>query len=574
MTLWQLLTRYEIPTFLFINKMDLPGTDATRLLSEMKGQLHNNCVSFSGRMDAQSPDEDIAMCDDDALSEFLERGHVDDDTVISLIQRRLLFPCYFRMALKLDGIDDLLQGLTRYTRLSDYPNEFGVKIYKISRDTQNNRVTHLKVTGGRLAVKAPLTNRHPDVPEEQVWTEKVNQIRICSGEKYQAVEEVLPGAICAVPGLSHTYPGHGLGIEPASQPPALEPVLSFRVLLPDGYDPHSALRQLRWLEEEYPHLAISWVEQAQEIHLHLMEEVHLEILSHIIFERFGLDVTFDAGRILYRETISESVIGVGHFEPLRHYAEVHLLLEPGPQGSGFNFDTMCSEDVLPRNWQRLVLTHLEEREHPGVLTSAPITDMKITLLTGRAHNKHTEGGDFRQATYQAVRQGLMQAKCILLEPWYQFRLEVPSEAVGRAMADLQRVSDDLSLPESDGGRTLLIGSAPVASLREYAAEVISYTRGLGRLTCSFIGFAPCHNQNEAVAAIGYDAAGDTENPADSIFCSHGAGISVKWDQVKAHMHLDSELRLTRNEHTQLTIQPSTKASTAKQDHSFELDKEL
>lgn len=556
LTLWQLLARYAIPTFLFINKMDLAGTDQAALLAELKERLHEGCVAFDRRPDQA---EDIAMCDEEVLADFLDKGYISDAAVISLIQKRRLFPCYFGAALKLEGVGSLLEGLERYTRCPDYPQAFGAKVYKISRDSQNNRLTHLKITGGSLAVKAALTNGRlwpaeaisHEIAEEQIWTEKVNQIRLYSGEKYQAADMVWPGAICAVTGLNHTYPGQGLGIEPASRPPALEPVLSFRVILPEGCDPLQALRQLRQLEEEDPQLAMTWDERTQEIRLNLMGEVQLEILAHLIKERFGLAVTFGAGSILYRETISGPVIGMGHFEPLRHYAEVHLLLEPGPRDSGLQFDTVCSEDVLPRHWQRLILSHLEEREHAGVLAAAPITDMKISLLTGKGHIKHTEGGDFRQATYRALRQGLMQAmvqgQCQLLEPWYRFQLEVPNEAVGRAMTDLQRMTDDLSLPQSKGDRSLFTGSAPVAALRDYAGEVTAYTRGLGRLSCSFKGFAPCHNQEAVAAAMGYEAERDMENPADSVFCSHGAGVTVKWDQVKEHMHLDSGLRLEQDE---------------------------
>ncbi len=584
LTLWQLLERYAVPAFLFINKMDLAGTDQARLLAELKQRLHEGCVAFSGRQDQEnqqsrpaarqscrslSLDEDIAMCGEEALADFLEKGCLSDSIVSSLIQKRRLFPCYFGAALKLEGVTELLEGLQWYACCPDYPEEFGAKVYKISRDAQNNRLTHLKVTGGVLAVKAPLTNgRLPAEaaagianstvnstaaasPEEQIWTEKVNQIRLYSGEKYQTVDLALPGTICAVTGLNHTYPGQGLGIEPASRPPALEPVLSFRLILPEGRDPLQALRQLRQLEEEDPQLALAWDERSQEIHLNLMGEVQLEILAHLIEQRFGLAVTFGSGNILYRETISGPVIGLGHFEPLRHYAEVHLLLEPGDPGSGLQLGTMCSEDVLPRHWQRLILSHLEEREHAGVLAGAPVTDMKITLLTGKGHIKHTEGGDFRQAAYRALRQGLMQAlhqgQCRLLEPWYRFQLEVPNEAVGRAMTDLQRMTDDFSLPDTQGERSLFTGSAPVAALRDYAAEVTAYTRGLGRLACSFKGFAPCHNQEAVAAAIGYEAERDTENPADSVFCSHGAGVIVKWDQVKEHMHLDSGLRLEKEE---------------------------
>lgn len=546
-TLWQLLKRYGIPTFLFINKMDLPETDREVLLADLKKRLHENCIEFSRHPDEHRLAEEIAMCDEDALAEFLKTERIGDDTVISLIRQRKLFPCYFGSALKLEGVDDFLLGLQRYTTMPPYPDEFGAKVFKISRDAQNNRLTHLKVTGGRLAVKDALSNARPDLPAHRTWTEKVNQIRIYSGEKYQAVNEAFPGTVCAVTGLSQTYPGLGLGIEASSRPPALEPVLSFRLLLPEGTDPHTVLRQLRELEEEDPLLAVSWQPQTEEIRLQLMGEVQMEILSGILADRFGLAVTFDRGSVLYRETIAEPVIGMAHFEPLRHYAEVHLLMEPGPRGSGLQFETVCSEDVLARNWQQLILSHLAEREHPGVLTGMPITDIKITLLTGKAHDKHTEGGDFRQATYRAIRQGLMQAKCLLLEPWYHFRLEVPNDTVGRAMTDLQRITDDLTLSAADDTHTLLEGSAPAGALQDYATEITSYTRGQGRLSYTYMGFAPCHNQEEVIAAHGYDPERDAENPADSVFCSGGASMIVKWDQVKEHMHLDSGFRLPEGE---------------------------
>ncbi len=547
LTLWQLLERYHIPTFLFINKMDLPGTDRDSLLAQLQKRLHSHCVSFFPQPEPHSLEEEIALCDDAALDQFLDHGRVGVDTVARLIRRRQLFPCFFGAALKLEGVDRLLDGLTRYTCSPSYSGEFGAKVFKITRDQQNNRLTHLKITGGSLRVKDLLSNHHPDLPQERVWAEKVNQIRIYSGERYTVTEEAAAGTVCAVTGLSQTYPGQGLGAEGASLTPVLEPGLSFRVLLPEESDPMSCLLRLRQLEEEDPQLSLSWMESSREIHLHLMGEVQLEVLRHLILERFGLEVDFDAGRIVYRETIARPVIGIGHFEPLRHYAEVHLLLEPGPRGSGLCVDCVCGEDDLSRPWQRQVLSYLQEEEHPGVLTGSPLTDLKITLLTGKAHNKHTQGGDFHKAAGRALRQGLMQAQSILLEPWYQFRLEVPGEAVGRAMTDLQRMTDDLSLPESSGGCTILTGSAPMACLREYTAQVTAYTGGLGRLTCSSRGFAPCRGQEEIVEAIGYDPERDVEHPADSIFCSHGTGVVVKWNEVKEHMHLDSGICLAPQE---------------------------
>ena len=571
-TLWQLLARYEIPTILFINKMDLPDTNADIILAELKARLDDSCVSFSGQ-DTAAFHESVAMCGENALSQFLDNACVDDKEISALVRQRLLFPCFFGAALKLEGVNELLEGLRKYTAAQEYPTEFGAKVYKITRDNQGGRLTHLKITGGRLAVRDSVCGRGASTGQD--WNEKVNQLRIYSGEKFTVVDEAPAGTICTVTGLSQTYPGQGLGIESASQPPALEPVLSYRLLLPAGCDELGTLLKLRQLEEEDPQLKISWVESRRQIHIHLMGEVQLEILRSVILERFGLEVDFDAGAILYRETIAAAVVGVGHFEPLRHYAEVHLLLEPGERGSGLVFASNCSEDILAGSWQRLVLTHLEEREHPGVLTAAPITDMKISLLTGRAHNKHTEGGDFRQATYRAVRQGLMQAESILLEPWYSFRLEVPSSAVGRAMTDLQRISSDISLPEGDSERTVLSGTAPVAAMRDYAAEVTSYTRGLGRLSCVFSGFAPCHNTGEIIAELGYEPEHDTENPADSVFCSHGAGFTVKWNQVREYAHLDSGVRFKTAAVRPVAVQPSTfNAARQHKVTSFELDEEL
>lgn len=545
LTLWRLLARHSIPTFLFVNKMDLAGADKPTLLAELKHRLDDGCVDFGETQSAVW--ENAAMCDEAVMNRYLEQGGISDEEMVSLIRQRKLFPCYFGSALKLDGVDSFLQGLERYTRCPDYPGEFGAKIFKIARDPQGNRLTYLKVTGGSLKVKALLTNRRPGLPEEKAWEEKIDQIRVYSGAKYQAVDEVSAGTVCAVTGLSRTYSGEGLGIETASEQPVLEPVLTYQVILPDGCDTHGALLKLNQLAEEDPQLNIVWNEQLKEIHLQLMGEVQLEILKQLIAERFGLNVEFGAGSIVYRETIAAPVEGVGHFEPLRHYAEVHLLLEPGERGSGLQFDTVCSEDMLDRNWQRLILTHLNEKIHPGVLTGSPITDMKITLVAGRAHEKHTEGGDFRQATYRAVRQGLMCADSILLEPWYDFRLEVPEQYVGRAMSDLMKMCGNISQPETAGGEAILTGSVPVSEMRGYAMEVTSYTRGQGRLFCTLKGYEPCHNQDEVVAAIGYDSERDTENTADSVFCSHGAGYVVKWNEVRSHMHVDSGLMLGRPE---------------------------
>ena len=540
-TLWRLLERYHIPVFLFVNKMDLAGADRNALLAELR-RLDDGCVDFSASGE-EAFFEEIAMCDEAALGRYLETGAVTDGDIQALIQRRKVFPCFFGSALKLEGVDAFLEGLERYAAVPDYPREFGARVYKIARDGQGCRLTYLKVTGGCLRVKDLLTNRRKGMAEEQIWQEKADQLRIYSGDRFRPVEEAPAGTVCAVTGLSRTFPGQGLGFEPLAAGPVLEPVLTYQVLLPEGCDPHTALLKLRQLEEEDPQLHVVWNEQLREIHLQLMGQVQLEILERLLLERFGLEVSFGSGSIVYRETIAGPVEGVGHFEPLRHYAEVHLLLEPGERGSGLQFASACSEDQLDRSWQRLVLTHLEEREHPGVLTGSPITDMKITLVAGRAHVKHTEGGDFRQATYRAVRQGLMQAESILLEPWYDFRLELPPECVGRAMSDLQRMNGRTDPPETEGGETILTGSGPVAQLRDYAAQVTAYTRGRGRLFCSPGGYEPCPEQEAVTEALGYDPERDVDNPPDSVFCAHGAGFVVKWDQVREHMQVDSGLRL-------------------------------
>ena len=503
-TLWRLLARYHIPTFLFVNKMDLAGTDRAALLEQLRSRLSGGCVDFS----APDWEESAAVCDDGILEKYLEEGTLDDGDVISLIRHRKVFPCWFGSALKLDGVAELLQ-----------------------------------VTGGSLRVKALLTNRRPGGPEtaEPIWEEKADQLRLYSGPQYRLAETVPAGEVCAVTGLSRTYPGQGLGVEPESSLPLLEPVLSYQVLLPEGTNIHTALRQLGQLEEEDPQLHIVWDEAAREIRLQLMGQVQLEVLSRLIRERFGLEASFGAGSVLYKETILEPMEGVGHFEPLRHYAEVHLLLEPGEPGSGLRFDAACSEDQLDRNWQRLILTHLAEKEHRGVLTGAPITDMRITLVAGRAHVKHTEGGDFRQATYRAVRQGLKCARSVLLEPWYELRLEVPADQVGRAMADIQRMGGSCQPPEPLGEMTLLTGAVPVSEVGDYAVQVAAYTRGRGRMSCVPAGYRPCHDPEAVIAAAGYDSDRDVDNPADSVFCGHGAGFVVRWDQVRDYMHMDSGL---------------------------------
>ena len=538
-TLWRLLSRYQIPVFLFINKMDQPGTDREALLAEVKEKLDANCVEFSADQTDEEWKEQVAVCDEQVMEAYLEGEEISREQIRQMIRERKLFPCYFGSALKMTGVEEFLDDLKLRIRETSYPETFGAKIYKITRDNQGERLTHMKITGGTLKVKSVLSNGRPGETGEGIWQEKVNQIRIYSGEKYTMVSEVKAGTVCAVTGLTATYPGQGLGSEQASDMPVLEPVLSYRIGLPTEVNVHQALLQLRQLEEEEPLLHIVWNETLGEIYAQVMGEVQIEILKSLIKERFGMAVTFDEGNIVYKETILEPVEGVGHFEPLRHYAEVHLLLEPGEIGSGLTFTTDCSEDVLDRNWQRLILTHLEEREHKGVLIGAPITDMKITLLTGRAHIKHTEGGDFRQATYRAVRQGLRKAKSQLLEPYYEFRLEVPSEQVGRSMTDIQKMLGEFDPPKTEGEMTVLTGSAPVVTMRDYQKEVISYTSGRGRLSCTLKGYYPCHNQEEVVEAVGYDPEADLENPTGSVFCAHGAGFVVNWDQVEEYMHVES-----------------------------------
>ena len=531
-TLWRLLARHQIPTFLFVNKMDLAGADRAALLDELRARLDEGCIDFG---DADGLYENIAMQDEGLLERYLDGGEIADQEVASLIARRRVFPCWFGSALRLDGVDEFLDGLSRFAPRPDYPTQFGAQVFKISRDEQGNRLTHLKVTGGALRVRDQIAGPG--------WEEKVNQLRVYSGAKFQTAEEAEPGTVCAVTGLTRTMPGQGLGLEQNAAAPVLEPVLTYRVGLPADCDVHAMLRNLRQLEEEDPMLRVLWNEALSEIQVQLMGEIQLEVLTQRIASRFGVDVTFDEGNIVYKETIATPAIGIGHFEPLRHYAETQLLLEPGAPGSGVRLDTVCSTDVLDLNWQRLILTHLAEKTHMGVLTGSPVTDLKITLLTGRAHLKHTEGGDFRQATYRAVRQGLMQAEPVLLEPWYDYRLTVPQELVGRAMTDVQRMSGTFDPPETAGEMAVLTGTAPVASMRGYPREVAAYTRGRGQLSCTVRGYAPCHNADEVIERIGYDCAHDVENTPDSVFCSHGAGYNVPWDEVPAHAHCSVSLAL-------------------------------
>ena len=531
-TLWRLLKRYNVPVFLFINKMDL-NADHDAVMNELRYRFGDGCIDFGADRTSDEFMDSLAMCDEVIMNGFLENGSVKTADIRNAIAKRNIFPCFFGSALKTEGVKEFLEGLELYTKRAIYDDNFGAQVFKISEDEQGARLTHMKITGGTLKVKTQLVGN-----KKNEWSEKVNQIRVYSGTKYQTIDEALPGMVCAVTGLTQTYPGEGIGCASDAKGAVLESVLTYRMELPNDIDIHTALTDLRHLEEEDPQLHIIWSEQLQEIHVQVMGEVQLEVLQRVISDRFGFDVEFTHGSIAYKETISAPVEGVGHYEPLRHYAEVHLLLEPAEKGSGMQFAVNCSEDALDRNWQRLILTHLKEKPHIGVLTGSPITDMKITLVAGRAHQKHTEGGDFRQATYRAVRQGLKMAQSVLLEPYYEFHLEVPTENIGRAMTDIQQMGGTFSSPETYGDMTIISGRAPVSTMREYSKDVISYTSGNGRLNCILSGYEPCHNSDEVIAEIGYDSDTDLENPADSVFCSHGAGFVVKWNEVYDHMHLE------------------------------------
>lgn len=525
LTLWRLLKKYNIPVFLFINKMDQNGTDKEKLRKEIQVRLSESCLDFSGEKDGNFY-EQAAVLEEEALEQFLETGIVAEEKIKELIQQRKIFPCFFGSALKLEGVEEFLLGLEKYTTEPAYPKDFGAKVFKIARDEQGNRLTYMKITGGSLKVKSLL--------EE----EKVNQIRMYSGEKYETITEARAGSVCAVTGPLLTYPGQGIGIESASMQPVLEPVLTYQIKLPEGCDASVMLPKFRQLEEEDPQLHIVWNENLQEIQAQIMGEIQIEILKSLMKERFAVEVEFGTGHIVYKETIKDTVEGVGHFEPLRHYAEVHLLLEPGEPGSGLQFFTKCSEDELNKNWQRLILTHLEEKEHKGVLTGAAVTDMKVTLIAGRAHQKHTEGGDFRQATYRALRQGLKQAESVLLEPYYEFRLEVPENVIGRAMTDIEKRYGSFEMEENKDGMAVLKGAAPAAAMQDYQKEVNAYTKGLGRLFTTLKGYAPCHNAEEVIRTIDYDSERDLDNPTGSVFCAHGAGFVVAWDKAADYMHIE------------------------------------
>lgn len=528
-TLWELLKMYKVPTIIFVNKMDMPDTDKALLLSELKSKLDDSCIDFTDIQEVMS-NEEVAMTNESLMEEFLSCGKIDIEDIKRGISDREIFPCHFGSALKNDKIIDLLDGLNTYIDEKKYPDKFGAKVYKINRDSQGNRLTYIKVTGGVLRVK--------DIIDDS--EEKINQIRIYSGDKYRTANEIYSGEVCAVTGLTKTYSGENLGIENDNNDVILEPVLMYRVVLPQEIDAAMMLPKLKQLEEEDPTLAIKWNEDLKEIQVCLMGEVQIEILKKLVLDRFKVAIEFDQGNVVYKETISNTVEGVGHFEPLRHYAEVHLRLEPGEIGSGLTFETECSEEILAKNWQRLILTHLQEREHKGVLTGSGITDMKITLVSGRAHLKHTEGGDFRQATYRAVRQGLKMAQSVLLEPYYDFRLEIPTEMLGRAMTDIERIYGKINPPENYGEYSVITGYAPVVTMRKYREDIAAYTKGQGKITCTLKGYLPCHNQEEIVEAYGYDSEADTFNPTGSVFCAHGAGFYVSYDKVYEYMHIGLE----------------------------------
>ncbi|MGN0621181.1 MAG: NYN domain-containing protein [Porcipelethomonas sp.] len=527
-TLWKLIGRYKIPAFIFVNKTDLPGKSHDEIMTELQNRLGNECTDFSCGADALS--ESLALCSEELMQSFLENGSVSDTQIQHAVYDRNVVPCYFGSALKLTGTDEFISGFERFTLPPVYGESFGARIFKISEDESGTRLTHLKVTGGSLKVK------------DVIDGEKINQIRIYSGAKYKTINEAPAGTVCSVTGLSGSVPGTGCGFESGSESPVLEPFISYRVLLPDGDDVHTVYGYFRKLCEEDPQLHVQWNEQLREIHVRLMGEVQTEILRSIVSERYGVNVEFEMGGIVYKETIAKPVVGTGHYEPLRHYAEVHLLMEPLPAGSGLVFASDCREEVLDKNWQRLILTHLEEKTHIGVLTGSPVTDMKITVAAGKAHLKHTEGGDFRQATYRAVRQGLRSAECVLLEPWYEFSIEVPSSNAGRVLSDIQKMSGTFSPPEVCGEMSVIKGTAPVSEMMGYQSEITGFTHGKGRITCRMKGYAPCHNAEEVIRLTGYNCDLDTDNPADSVFCSHGSGYIVKWDKVSSMAHTDSGIR--------------------------------
>lgn len=568
-TLWKLLRRNNIPVFLFVNKMDQPGTNREELLANIQERLSDNCIDF-GNVGEDSFYENLAMCEEEILEQYLESGQVAEEEIPRLIRERKVFPVYFGSALKLEGVEEFLDGFDQYTKAPEYGETFGAKVFKISRDDQGNRLTHMKITGGSIKVKEQLSG----MEEDEVWEEKINQIRLYSGEKFEPVPEAKAGMICTVTGLTKTHPGQGLGEEKYSEKPYLEPILNYQMILPEGVHVNEVLGKLRQLEEEEPELHIVWDETLKELHVQIMGEVQIDIIRTILKERFDLSVDFGTGSIIYKETIANTVEGIGHYEPLRHYAEVHLLLEPGDPGSGMTFSSNCSEDLLDKNWQRLILTHLDERKHKGVLTGSEITDMKISVVGGRAHLKHTEGGDFRQSTYRAVRQGLMKAKSVLLEPIYEFRLEIPMENLGRAMTDVEKMYGKCNLPELGVEMAIVTGKAPVETMRDYTMEVIAYSKGRGRLSCVPAGYAPCHNAEEIIESMGYDPDADLRNPTGSVFCAHGAGYYVPWNEVDEMAHVETAYSTGKKKKIETVSIPTRQVRESGVGGSYTEDKEL
>ncbi len=563
-TLWNLLKNHNIPTYIFVNKMDLPGADKDTVMAGLKKQLTPACVDFSNSKDIIC--EEAAAYDETMIEKYFDKGFIEDTDISQLISDRKIFPCFFGSALKMEGLEDFINRIYSYTPERSYPEKFAAKVYKISYEN-NERITFLKVTGGRLKVKDSISQIDKN---GENFSEKINRIRLYTGEKYKNEQEISAGTVCAVTGLSHTYAGQGLGRQEGGDSAFFQSIFSYKVIFDSRYDVSSVLSKLRQLEEEEPQLRVEWKEQIKEIHISLMGEIQLEIIKTLFLQRFGIEISFDAGSVLYKETIANTVEGVGHYEPLRHYSEVHLLMEPGKPGSGLVFDTLLSEDKLDRNWQRLILTHLAEKTHIGVLTGSPITDMKITLVNGRAHLKHTEGGDFRQSTYRRVRQGLMQAENVLLEPWYDFEITVPTENIGRVMTDIQKMSGNFDSPVTQGENSVLTGSAPVSEINSYSRDIINFTRGKGRIYLKFKGYMPCHNSDEIIAKIGYNRESDLENTPDSVFCTHGAGFVVKWNDVKNKMHLESFLKEKKTQRTVYTQQRQVRQYYS----ALEADKEL
>lgn len=564
-TLWKLLCRYHVPTFIFVNKMDMDGTNKEFSMANIKHKLTDNIVDFS----VTKPDyENIAMCDEDVLETYMESGVVSKDSIRQLVFDRKLFPCYFGSALKLKGVEELLEGLMQYTYTPVYDDKLGVKVYKISKDHDNNRLTHVKITGGTVNVRDTLTG----ITNGERWSDKVNDIRIYSGEKYKSVQSAQVGTVCAIAGLSHTYSGQGLGIETEAAEPELIPVLAYSIILPKGIHVNQFFTKIKELEEEDPTLQLSWNDETKEITANVMGQVQIQVLKQLIKDRFDVDVEFGTGKILYKETIIDKVEGVGHFEPLRHYAEVHLLLEPGEQGSGITFESNVNESILSRNWQRLIMTHLAEKKHKGVLIGAPVTDIHFTLVAGKAHLKHTEGGDFRQATYRAVRQGLKKAKSVLLEPYYDFVIEVPSDNIGRTMTDVAQMNGNVNSPETNGEMSVITGYAPVSAIGDYINDINEYSHGKGSITLKYKGYAPCHNQDEIIEAYGYDSETDAANPTGSVFCANGSGFVVPWDEVENYMHVKTDTNY--NASYSVELDNVINRTTTKYVDSYAGDKEL